>query len=105
MNGYYLPSRKRIQHSTARMYTYVSLVTGAGKTLPGYYHLKEAPHLSKVHKLSSSSSMDSNNPASFNHRKERLSTGRTYHFVDQLPDTFHSQSTTLLCIHGFPDLW
>ncbi|KAK0206880.1 Alpha/Beta hydrolase protein [Desarmillaria ectypa] len=49
--------------------------------------------------------MDPNNPASFNHRKEQLSTGRTYHFIDQLPETFHSQTTTLLCIHGFPDLW
>ncbi|KAK0461777.1 Alpha/Beta hydrolase protein [Desarmillaria tabescens] len=49
--------------------------------------------------------MDPNNPASFFHRKERLSTGRTYHFVDQLPEEFHSQTTTLLCIHGFPDLW
>ncbi|KAK0190606.1 Alpha/Beta hydrolase protein [Armillaria mellea] len=49
--------------------------------------------------------MDPSYPTSFNHRKERLSTGRTYHFVDQLPETYHSQSTTLLCIHGFPDLW
>jgi soluble epoxide hydrolase/lipid-phosphate phosphatase len=46
------------------------------------------------------------NPASFNHRLERLSTGRTYHFVDQLPPNYQPLTTpTLLCVHGFPDLW
>jgi len=50
--------------------------------------------------------MDPHNPASFDHRTELLSTGRTYHFVDQLPDNYDLKTTpTLLCIHGFPDLW
>jgi soluble epoxide hydrolase / lipid-phosphate phosphatase len=50
--------------------------------------------------------MDPQNPASFHHRTELLSTGRTYHFVDQLPAKYDPQTTpTLLCIHGFPDLW
>ncbi|RDB19886.1 Bifunctional epoxide hydrolase 2 [Hypsizygus marmoreus] len=50
--------------------------------------------------------MDPQNPASFNHRTETLSTGRTYHFVDQLPDSYDPKQTpTLLCVHGFPDLW
>ncbi|KAH9943211.1 alpha/beta-hydrolase [Epithele typhae] len=50
--------------------------------------------------------MDPTNPASFNHRTELLSTGRTYHFVDQLPANYDPASTiTLLCLHGFPDLW
>ncbi|KAF5388406.1 hypothetical protein D9615_000650 [Tricholomella constricta] len=50
--------------------------------------------------------MDPKNPASFNHRTKKLSTGRTYHFVDQLPDNYdHKRSPTLLCVHGFPDFW
>jgi soluble epoxide hydrolase/lipid-phosphate phosphatase len=50
--------------------------------------------------------MDPRNPASFNHRSEKLSTGRTYHFVDQLPNDYDPKTTkTLLCVHGFPDLW
>lgn len=50
--------------------------------------------------------MDPQDPASFNHRIERLSAGRTYHFIDQLPAKFDPQTTpTLLCCHGFPDLW
>ncbi|KAF8076693.1 epoxide hydrolase [Lyophyllum atratum] len=50
--------------------------------------------------------MDPRNPASFNHRTEELSTGRTYHFVDQLPEDYDPRRTpTLLCLHGFPDLW
>jgi len=61
-------------------------------------------------------------PQSFNHRTEQLATGRTYHFVimhtlgstvvnpnhqvDQVPEGYDPQRTpTLLCIHGFPDLW
>jgi len=45
-------------------------------------------------------------PESFNHRTEKLATGRTYHFVDQLPDNYLlNRNTTLLCVHGFPDLW
>lgn len=50
--------------------------------------------------------MDFLNPASFNHRTERLATGRTYHFVDQVPPGYNPLKTpTLLCVHGFPDLW
>ncbi|OBZ70334.1 Bifunctional epoxide hydrolase 2 [Grifola frondosa] len=50
--------------------------------------------------------MDPANPSSFNHRSELLSTGRRYHFVDQIPSTYDATSTvTLLCVHGFPDLW
>ncbi|KAF8580579.1 alpha/beta-hydrolase [Ramaria rubella] len=50
--------------------------------------------------------MDPSNPESFNHRTERLSTGNTYHFVDQIPENYNPTTTpTLLCVHGFPDLW
>jgi len=50
--------------------------------------------------------MDPQLPESFNHRTEKLSTGRIYHFVDQLPDNYlPKRNTTLLCVHGFPDLW
>ncbi|KAF8655339.1 hypothetical protein AX16_003112 [Volvariella volvacea WC 439] len=50
--------------------------------------------------------MDPSNPASFSHRTERLSTGRSYHFVDQIPENYDPRrSLTLLCVHGFPDFW
>ncbi|OCH87502.1 alpha/beta-hydrolase [Obba rivulosa] len=50
--------------------------------------------------------MDPANPSSFNHRTELLSTGRRYHFVDQIPDNFDAAATeTLLLVHGFPDCW
>ncbi|CDO73788.1 hypothetical protein BN946_scf185015.g117 [Trametes cinnabarina] len=50
--------------------------------------------------------MDPANPASFNHRTELLSTGRRYHFVDQLPASYDPATTkTFVCIHGFPDFW
>ncbi|TFK43806.1 Alpha/Beta hydrolase protein [Crucibulum laeve] len=50
--------------------------------------------------------MNPQDPASFNHRTEKLSTGRVYHFVDQLPDNYDpKRNVTLLCVHGFPDLW
>ncbi|RDX53844.1 alpha/beta-hydrolase [Lentinus brumalis] len=50
--------------------------------------------------------MDPANPASFNHRTELLSTGRRYHFVDQLPANYNPNTTkTIVCVHGFPDLW
>jgi hypothetical protein len=46
------------------------------------------------------------NPDSFNHQLTKLSTGRTYHYVDQLPANYDVNKTvTLLLIHGFPDLW
>lgn len=50
--------------------------------------------------------MDPANPHSFNHRTEALPTGRTYHFVDQLPENYDpKRHPTLLCLHGFPDSW
>ncbi|KAL9713099.1 hypothetical protein Ac2012v2_004340 [Leucoagaricus gongylophorus] len=45
-------------------------------------------------------------PETFNHRCELLSTGRNYHFVDQLPNGYNPKlNTTILCVHGFPDFW
>ncbi|TRM67920.1 Alpha/Beta hydrolase protein [Schizophyllum amplum] len=45
-------------------------------------------------------------PANFDHRHAILSTGRKYHFVDQVPVKYeHGRTPTLLCVHGFPDLW
>ncbi|KAF9006646.1 epoxide hydrolase [Cyathus striatus] len=50
--------------------------------------------------------MDPHRPLSFAHTTSLLSTGRTYHFVDQLPHNYHpNRNPTLLCVHGFPDLW
>ncbi|KAH9959851.1 alpha/beta-hydrolase [Russula dissimulans] len=49
--------------------------------------------------------MNPADPANFNHRTERLSTGRTYHFVDQQPADKSVVAQTILCIHGFPDIW
>ncbi|KAF8838368.1 alpha/beta-hydrolase [Paxillus ammoniavirescens] len=46
--------------------------------------------------------MDAVDPDSFNHCQARLSTGRTYHYIDQRP---RPDAPTLLCLHGFPDLW
>ena len=61
---------------------------------------------SRQHSQRLSQIMDPANPASFNHRTELLSTGRRYHFVDQLPTNYDpATTTTIVCIHGFPDLW
>lgn len=50
--------------------------------------------------------MDPSNPESFNHISVTLSTGRKYHFVDQLPNNYNiGKNLTLLLVHGFPDLW
>ncbi|TFY54888.1 hypothetical protein EVG20_g9527 [Dentipellis fragilis] len=50
--------------------------------------------------------MNPPDPTSFAHRTERLSTGRTYHFVDQKPSDYDPETTrTILCVHGFPDCW
>ncbi|KAF5393193.1 hypothetical protein D9757_001258 [Collybiopsis confluens] len=50
--------------------------------------------------------MNPSDASSFNHRTEKLSTGRTYHFVDQIPTDYKQGRTpTLLCVHGFPDCW
>jgi len=51
-------------------------------------------------------SLDPLNLDSFNHQFTKLSTGRTYHYIDQLPANYDAnEATTLLLIHGFPDLW
>ncbi|KAF9037835.1 alpha/beta-hydrolase [Hymenopellis radicata] len=52
-------------------------------------------------------SMDPKNPNSFCLRKISLTTGRDYQFVDEVPDNYSdtTYTPTLLCIHGFPDLW
>ncbi|KAJ3771140.1 epoxide hydrolase [Lentinula raphanica] len=49
--------------------------------------------------------MNPSDPSSFSHRTEKLSTGRKYHFVDQLPLNYSQGTPTLLCVHGFPDCW
>ncbi|EIW76350.1 alpha beta-hydrolase [Coniophora puteana RWD-64-598 SS2] len=49
--------------------------------------------------------MNPANPGSFNHRTAKLSTGRTYHFIDQSPADVSRNAPTILCLHGFPDLW
>ncbi|KAI9434442.1 alpha/beta-hydrolase [Lactarius indigo] len=52
--------------------------------------------------------MEPTDPASFNHRTELLSTGRTYHFVDHKPENDSASAATaptILCVHGFPDIW
>ncbi|KAF9038839.1 hypothetical protein BDZ89DRAFT_1129592 [Hymenopellis radicata] len=52
-------------------------------------------------------SMDPKNPNSFCIRKISLTSGRDYQFVDEVPDNYSdtTYTPTLLCIHGFPDLW
>lgn len=50
--------------------------------------------------------MDPSNPDSFNHQVKLLSTGRTYHWVDQVPAEYDaSKTTTILLLHGFPENW
>jgi len=50
--------------------------------------------------------MDPSDPESFNHNSVSLSTGRKYHYVDQLPNDYDPyKNLTLLLVHGFPDLW
>jgi len=50
--------------------------------------------------------MDPLNPSSFTHKTAKLSTGRNYHFIDQVPANFDLKRTpALLCVHGFPDFW
>ena len=53
-----------------------------------------------------STNMDPSDPESFNHNSITLSTGRKYHYVDQLPKDYTTEKhLTLLLVHGFPDLW
>ncbi|KAJ3520811.1 hypothetical protein NMY22_g12581 [Coprinellus aureogranulatus] len=62
--------------------------------------------LNRASRSSPHPAMDPQRPESFNHRRELLSTGRTYHFIDQLPENYDpKRHPTLLCIHGFPDSW
>lgn len=63
-------------------------------------YINEGPRTATIYQR-----MDPANPASFNHRTERLTTGRTYHFVDHKPDRPSSSQRTILCVHGFPDIW
>ncbi|KDQ08875.1 hypothetical protein BOTBODRAFT_179509 [Botryobasidium botryosum FD-172 SS1] len=50
--------------------------------------------------------MNPSDPSSFHHRIEKLSTGHTYHFVDQVPENYSPETTpTLLLVHGFPEFW
>jgi len=50
--------------------------------------------------------MDFIDPTAFHHRSELLSTGKRYHFVDELPKNYDPEVTqTIICVHGFPDLW
>ncbi|KAG8843569.1 hypothetical protein FRB96_003894 [Tulasnella sp. 330] len=50
--------------------------------------------------------MDPQNPASFNLRKVKLPTGRTYEYCDQIPASYeHGETPILFLIHGFPELW
>lgn len=51
---------------------------------------------------------DPTNPASFNHRHLRVTSGHTYHFIDQAPVGWVGdvkEARTVLLLHGFPDLW
>jgi hypothetical protein len=49
--------------------------------------------------------MNPSDPSTFTHRLEILSTNRRYHFVDQKPQNYDpAKITTLLLVHGFPDL-
>ncbi|KAF8313269.1 alpha/beta-hydrolase [Clavulina sp. PMI_390] len=49
--------------------------------------------------------MDPQDPNSFHSRTERLSTGRTYHFIDEKPAGYTKETPTILALHGFPDRW
>lgn len=50
--------------------------------------------------------MDPTRPESFTHKWSLLATGRRYHYVDEVPRGYNpQQDLTIMCIHGFPDLW
>ncbi|KAH9850827.1 alpha/beta-hydrolase [Lenzites betulinus] len=50
--------------------------------------------------------MNPADPTSFHHCYADLSTGRRYHYIDQLPANYNPAThKTLVCIHGFPDCW
>lgn len=44
-------------------------------------------------------------PASFNHKSVKLPNGHTYHYVDEQPSADGANGYTIMCFHGFPDLW
>lgn len=57
-------------------------------------------------KVLSFSGQDPKNPMTFSHRKAKLRTGKSYHFVDEMPHNYNEATTqTILCLHGFPDSW
>lgn len=49
--------------------------------------------------------MDPTDFFSFSHYLVKLSTEKTYHYVDQKPEKDVDTGVTLLLVHGFPDLW
>lgn len=50
--------------------------------------------------------MNPTDPQSFNHRTAQISTGRFYHFIDQIPTNYYTDTRPpLICLHGFPDSW
>ena len=49
--------------------------------------------------------MDPTNPKSFSHRTAQISTGRLYHFIDEIPRNYDATRPPLICLHGFPDSW
>ncbi|KAG1805674.1 Alpha/Beta hydrolase protein [Suillus subaureus] len=44
-------------------------------------------------------------PQTFDHRTAQISTGRLYHFIDQIPKDYDPTRPPLICLHGFPDSW
>ncbi|KAK9895566.1 alpha/beta-hydrolase [Cystobasidium minutum MCA 4210] len=49
--------------------------------------------------------LDLTDPSTFTHRSVTLKNGHTYHFVDEAPQSTHSQRGVCLLLHGFPDLY
>ncbi|KAG1877447.1 Alpha/Beta hydrolase protein [Suillus subluteus] len=49
--------------------------------------------------------MNPTDPQTFNHRTVQISTGRLYHFIDQIPKDYDLTRPPLICLHGFPDSW
>lgn len=99
-------------HTTAE--TLTTHVRAAHRVLGGLYKLEtnvEGTSLTRgtnpvqsTHRRKSA--MAPNDTNSFNHRKEQLASGRSYHFIDQEPKGYSADNCpTILCIHGFPDCW
>ncbi|KAG2054910.1 alpha/beta-hydrolase [Suillus hirtellus] len=49
--------------------------------------------------------MNPTDPQTFSHRTAQISTGRLYHFIDQVPSNYDPTQPPLVCLHGFPDSW